>query len=112
MIQSDDWLGKKDAEEVDEALFIEFFQHFYKLFYSIDRQGGELTFSAKPVALTFLNLLSTIVYRNLNFNCYRSKCFGQRRTEMVSKESKAIWPGSLRQHVRNSVRFHAQEWQE
>lgn len=40
VIQSEDWLGKKDTEEVDEALFIEFFQCFYKLFYAIDRQGG------------------------------------------------------------------------
>ena len=40
VIQSEDWLGKKDMEEVNEALFIEFFQCFYKLFYAIDRQGG------------------------------------------------------------------------
>merc|ERR1711933_133644 len=41
VIQSDEWLGKKDTEEVDEAIFIEFFQCFYKLFYAIDRQGDQ-----------------------------------------------------------------------
>merc|ERR1712227_131975 len=41
VIQSPDWLGKTTCEQVDEATFVEFFKHFYKLFYTIDRQGDQ-----------------------------------------------------------------------